>query len=476
MTSGSPLRKRITLRMVDPTLERALADLCALVRDAGGEALLVGGCVRDAALGLPAKDLDVEVYGVAPARLLDRLAARFSIDLVGHVFGVVKVHGLPIDVAIPRRESKAGLGHGGFEILSDPAMTLEEAAARRDYTINAMAYDPGSGEIIDHYGGLRDLEARVLRHTTEKFAEDPLRVLRGLQLAGRFDLRAAPETVELARGLLPELPTLPLERVWGEWHKWAVRSLRPSAGLAFLRQCGWHAAWPGLAALEGCPQDLVWHPEGDVWTHTLLVVDEAVRLAERDRLTEEDRAVLVLAALCHDLGKPEATTIDGGRVRSPGHADRSEPAERFLDRIGAPPRCRERVLALCRHHLTHLDFAGSAAHVRRLARALGEAGESIRMLAWLVEADHSGRPPLPKGLPAGMSRMLEVARAVAAADAAPRPVLLGRHLLELGLEPGPRMGEILRAAYEAQLDGVFETVEGGRAWALGRFPEDLAGE
>lgn len=469
-------RSPLTFRVADPALERALAELCALVRDAGGRALLVGGCVRDAALGRPATDLDVEVYGVPPDRLLERLASRFPVDLVGQAFGVVKVHGLPIDVAIPRRESKVGLGHRGFEALSDPRMSLEEAAARRDFTINAMAYDPGTGELLDCYGGLQDLEARVLRHTSDKFGEDPLRVLRGLQLAGRYDLRAAPETVEVARGLLAELPAIPVERVWGEWRKWAARSVRPSAGLEFLRQCGWRAAYPELAALEGCPQDPHWHPEGDVWTHTRFVTDEAARIAARDGLDEEDRTVLVLAALCHDLGKPAVTKEAGGRVTSPGHAGRVEPIEAFLGRIAAPGRCRDRLLVLCRHHLDHIGFSGSAAQMRRLARALEAAGEALPMLARLIEADHSGRPPLPKGPPETLVRMLEVARAVAVEAAAPKPLLLGRHLLELGLAPGPRMGEILRAAYEAQLDGAFETAEAARQWVRGRYAEDLPGD
>ncbi len=470
------VRRRMTFRLADPALEQALADLCALVRDAGGRALLVGGCVRDLALGLPAKDLDVEVYGVAPDRLLDRLAARFRLDLVGQVFGIVKLHGLPIDVAIPRRDTKAGRGHQGFKVSSDPGMTLEEAAARRDYTIDAMAYDLERGEILDCFGGLRDLEARRLRHTTEKFAEDPLRVLRGLQLAGRYNLTAAPETLEMARGLVAEFHSLPIERVWGEWQKWAARSSRPSAGLVFLQQCGWLAVFPELAALDGCPQDPAWHPEGDVWTHTRLVTDEAVRVAWRDGLDEDDRTVLVLAALCHDLGKPETTRIEGDRVRSPGHAARLEAGGRFLGRIGTPPRVGQRVRALCRYHLTHLDFGGSASSVRRLARALGEAGESIHMLARLVEADSSGRPPLPKGLPPTMAAIVEIARTLAAADAVPAPLLRGRHLLALGLKPGPRVGEILRAAYEAQLDGAFGTLDEARAWLLRRFPDDLAGE
>ena len=151
-----------------------LLAICEAAQAAGGRALLVGGCVRDSALGIPAKDLDIEVYGLPPDRLTEILAARFAIDLVGQAFGVIKIQGLPIDVSIPRLESKAGLGHRGFEINSDPWVTPEEAASRRDFTINAVALDPADGEVIDPYGGLQDLQMRMLRHTSEKFSEDPV--------------------------------------------------------------------------------------------------------------------------------------------------------------------------------------------------------------------------------------------------------------------------------------------------------------
>ena len=454
----------IRFRLDHPELQGALTKIADLVKAAGGRALLVGGSVRDMALWLPAKDLDIEVYGIPPTSLIELLSSHFSIDLVGQVFGVIKVQGLPIDVSLSRRETKAGMGHKGFQVLSDPGMTFQEAASRRDYTINALAYDLEKAEVLDPFGGLADLHAKVLRPVSGKFAEDPLRVLRGMQLAARFDLRAHPSTIPLARGLLKEYATLPVERVWGEWAKWAGRARTPSLGLAFLHACGWTAVYPELAALEGCPQDPEWHPEGDVWTHTLWVTDAAASIATRDGLSEEDRLILVLAALCHDLGKPATTTTSEGRIRSIGHTGRVEFIEQFLARLGAPPRLVERIVALSRQHLVHVGFAGSASHVRRLARTLGEAGENIQALARLVEADHSGRPPIPPGLPDNMAEMLRIARELEAEAAAPKPILLGRHLLELGMKPGPRMGEILRAAFEAQLDGAFGDLSGALEW------------
>jgi tRNA nucleotidyltransferase (CCA-adding enzyme) len=420
--------------------------------------------VRDMLLGSRASDLDLEVYELAPQRLIEVLSAAFDIDRVGQSFGVIKLHDYPIDVSLPRRESKAGLGHRGFEVLSDPLMPLEEAAARRDFTINAMAIDPATEDLLDPFNGQRDLSLHILRHTSPQFADDPLRVLRGMQFISRFELSPAPETLALCRALLHEYPTLTPERIWREWEKWASLGVQPSLGLRFLQDIGWAAMYPELGALQGCPQDPSWHPEGDVWTHTLLVVDQAARIAVRDGLQGRERAVLLFAALCHDLGKPSSTAVIDGHIRSYGHAERVDIVASFLDEVGAPKELVTRIAELVRHHLSHLQFDGSPRHVRRLSRRLEEAGETLRMLARVVEADASGRPPLPRELPAEMQQMLATAEGLQLAEQGPRPILLGRHLLALGIQPGPRMGQILKTAYEAQLDGAFSTPEDGVRW------------
>ena len=449
---------------IHPDIQPVFERLCRLIRDAGGRPLLVGGCVRDMLLGLRAVDLDLEVYELPPQRLIDVLSSAFDIDRVGQSFGVIKLHDYPIDISLPRRESKVGLGHRGFEVLSDPAMSLEEAAARRDFTINAMAMDPVTEALLDPFNGQRDLTLRILRHTSPQFADDPLRVLRGMQFVSRFELSPAPETLALCRGLLPEYPTLSVERIWGEWEKWASRAVQPSLGLRFLQDVGWAAMYPELAALQGCPQDPTWHPEGDVWTHTLLVVDQAAQIAARDGLAGRERAVLLFAALCHDLGKPPSTAFLDGHIRSYGHAERVDIVASFLEKVGSPQELATRIAGLVRYHLSHLQFDGSPRHVRRLTRRLEEAGETLRMLARLVEADASGRPPLPRDLPPEMHQMLATAEGLQLTEQGPRPILLGRHLLTVGIEPGPRMGQILKTAYEAQLDGAFSTPEDGLRW------------
>jgi tRNA nucleotidyltransferase (CCA-adding enzyme) len=437
------------------------------IQAAGGLPLIVGGAVRDMLLGHVPKDLDVEVYRLDIERLAAALAPFGRLDAVGRSFGVLKLRtpaDREFDFALPRRESKVGAGHRGFLAAPDPTMTPQEAAARRDFTINAMALTP-DGQVLDFFGGQTDLRDHVLRHTAAAFAEDPLRVLRGMQFAARFDLRLAPETAALCRALLPEAPTLAIERVWGEWWKWATKGVRPSAGLRVLEETGWIALYPELVALIDCEQDSIWHPEGTVLQHSMHVADAAAAIAARDGLEAEERAVLLFAALCHDLGKPATTSHDpDGRIRSPGHDQAGvAPAEALLRRIGCPHNIVAQVAPLVREHMAHIGMTITDRAVRRLALRLTPA--TVEQWGRLVEADHSGRPPLPSGNPA--AEIVALAQQLGAAEGRPEPILLGRHLIEAGImRPGPKLGALLRRAYQAQIDGAFTTLEEGLDWAM----------
>lgn len=431
---------------------------------AGGRPYVVGGAVRDLLCGEPVKDVDIEVYGMPIEPLAELLAGFGRVDAVGRAFGILKLRlpgGHELDVSLPRRESKVGAGHRGFIATPDPAMTPREAAARRDFTWNALAFTP-EGELLDFFGGQADLAAGIIRHTSPAFAEDPLRVLRAMQFAGRFNMCLAPETAALCRTLLPEAAALPIERIWAEWQKWALKSTVPAAGLRALREAGWVELYPALVALIGCPQDATWHPEGDTWVHTLHVCDAAARIAADAGLPHEQRLVLLFAALCHDLGKPSSTVIHAdGRIRSPGHAHAGvAPAEAFLAQIGCPRSIVAQALPLIAEHMAHHGLETSPRAVRRLALRLSPA--TLQQWAWLVAADHSGRPPLPPGAPG--QPILALAEQIGAADGRPAPILQGRHLLAAGLPPGPELGATLKRAYEAQIEGDFSTLEEALLW------------
>ena len=440
-----------------------------------GRPRLVGGGIRDWLLGLESKDFDVEVAGVDFETLQRVLAPYGATDVVGRSFGVVKVRsaasGADYDFSLPRRESKTGAGHRGFAVAPDPSLGDAEAAARRDFTVNAISYDPFSGAMIDPCGGQADLRARVLRHTSPAFVEDPLRVLRGFQFAARFDFALAPETVALCRSIADSYAELPVERVWGEWNKWAEKSTVPSRGLAVLEETGWLRHFSEIAAMRGTPQEPEWHPEGDVFTHTQLCLDALARIEAWRSSDPGRRRLLMLAVLAHDFGKPSTTerAERRGALRwiSPGHEAAGGPiAEAFLRRIGAPLELAAPVAALVVHHLAHHhgqagEFSDS--QIRRLARKLSPA--TIDDLALVMTADSRGRPQ--KNSPETIALIAQLAsrsHELEVRNAAPKPIMLGRHLVALGRKPGPEFSVVLAAAFEAQLDGAFRDEEGGLEW------------
>ena len=437
---------------------RAAQRIAALAAGAGGRAYLVGGAVRDLVAGSTPKDLDIEVFGIPPDRLVALVSREFPLDLVGASFGVLKVKGFDIDLSLPRRESKSGLGHKAFEIFSDPTLSVEEAASRRDFTINAIYLDPLTGETIDPFGGRADLASKTLRHVSEKFSEDPQRVLRGMQFVARFDLDPAPETVALCRAISPE--GLPPERQFEEWAKLLVKGVSISRGLDFLRRTGWVALYPELQALIGCEQDPKWHPEGDVWTHTLATLDAFARHRVGDRYED---LVVGLAVLCHDFGKPATTRFQNGHLRALGHDVAGEaPTRAFLARLTNEARIAKDVVPLVLCHMRPFALwkahAGDSA-VRKLAAKVGRIDRLLRV----AHADDEGRPPFPPGGSSGGADLAWLGAAadrLRLADSAPRPILLGRHLIALGYAPSPLFGGWLAAAFDAQLDGKFSDLPG----------------
>lgn len=439
--------------------------LCEAVRNAGGRALLVGGWVRDLLLGIESKDFDLEVYRITPERLRSILQGLGRVNTVGESFTVYKLvlnggNRIEIDVSIPRRESKSGRGHRAFIVEGDPSMTFDEAARRRDFTVNAVMFDPLTTEIIDPYNGAGDLEQRLLRVVAaDTFVEDSLRVLRAMQLAARFEMRIDPDTVQLCRGI--DLSDLPRERIWGELEKLLTLAERPSIGLRAGLQLGvLHKLFPQLGALVDCRQDPGEHPEGDVFTHTLICVDEAAQLASD--LPKPRRLTLLLAALCHDLGKPPTTVVLDGKIIAPGHDVAGvEPARAVLDTLGVHRNdgydVRSEMLRLVKAHLEPSQLykqreTVSDGTMRRLALAV-----DIDLLFRLSKADGNARGSASSSTAADwfMCR----ARELGIEHGPPDPLLLGRHLIEIGLSPGPELGRLLERVYQLQLDGTFTTFD-----------------
>lgn len=436
------------------------------VRANGGRALLVGGCVRDELMGKEPKDWDVEVYGIEPANLRELLDQFGSVNIVGEAFTVYKL-GAHLDISLPRRERKTGRGHRAFFVEGDPQMSLEDATARRDFTINAILKDPLTSEIIDPFHGREDLDRGLIRAVSPKtFDEDSLRVLRAAQFAARFEFGIEPETASLCRAI--DLSDLPGERIWGEMEKLLLHAQRPSIGLGWLHALGvLDQLFPEIKAMIDVPQDPEWHPEGDVFVHTRLVIDRARELI--DDLPYPKQVTVMLAALAHDFGKPATTAFIDGRTRSREHEEAGvAPTESFLDRLKLHTLdgydVRAQIVALVRNHLKPGEFFKKREEVgdgafRRLARKC-----ELDLLYRVASADSLGRNaewvPREKWYDAEAQEwFIARARELDVESQAPRPLLLGRHLLEMGLEPGPRVGEITRAVYEMQLDGRVQSLE-----------------
>ena len=427
-------------------------DVAAAVRDAGGRALIVGGWVRDRLMDRPSTNIDLEVFGLPSDRVRELLETFGRVEAVGESFQVYKLGEL--DVSLPRRDSKAGRGHRGFVVMGDPNMSVEDAARRRDFTINAIAVDPLSGEYFDPFDGREDIRRRLLRVVdAETFPDDSLRVLRAIQFAARFEFDLDEMTRALCRGI--PLDDLPAERVWGEIEK-LLFAPRPSIGFALALDLGViDKLFPGLRALVGCAQEPEWHPEGDVWAHTLQVVDRARQ--KLDGLSHPEQIAVMLGAVAHDLGKPATTAFIDGRIRSMDHEEQGiGPATAFLDRLNIHSLegydVRRQVLGITAQHLKPgswhkvRDAVGDGAF-RRLAHKV-----DLELLARVARSDCEGRKPGDFDCSA-MDWFRDRARRLGVEHRPPQPILLGRHLLALGLQPGPRVGQILKAVYELQMDG-----------------------
>ncbi len=464
-----------------PEIPEKILQLAGAISGVGGRALLVGGCVRDMLMGTEPKDWDLEVYHLEPAKLREILDRFPPVNVVGEAFTVYKL-GHDLDVSLPRRERKTGRGHRAFVIEGDATMTVVEATRRRDFTVNAILKDPLTAELIDPFGGQEDIKKKVLRAvSSETFPEDSLRVLRAAQFAARFDFDIDPETIALCRTI--DLSDLPEERIWNEMEKLLLGAPRPSVGVEWLRRLDvTDQLFPEIKSLAEVPQDPEWHPEGDVYVHTLLVVDRAHELLHD--LSYPKQVTVMLAALAHDFGKPATTEFLEGRWRSRGHEEAGvAPTVSFLNRLNIHTLegydVRSQVIALVREHLKPGEFYKKRDEVgdgafRRLARRC-----ELDLLYRVAKADSLGRNadwiPREKWYDAEAQEwFIGRAEELKVSERPPEPLLMGRHLLEMGLKPGPRMGEITKAVYEMQLDGRVHSLDEAKLAAYKLLSSDYA--
>jgi len=422
------------------------------------KAIIVGGSVRDHFLKLPSKDYDIEVYGLDNLEQLEKILVEFgSVNLVGKSFGVLKFvyEKEEYDFSFPRLESKVGKGHRGFDVETDGSMSFEEAALRRDFTINAMGYDIEEKAFLDPFNAREDMDAHLLRHIDDKsFVEDPLRVYRAVQFCARFEYELAPETKKLCLNMVKDslLEELPKERIYTEFVKLLLKSSKPSLGFELIRELGILRYFPELEAIIDVPQDPKWHPEGDVWIHTMMCVDAMVGLLGEDK---KQNLKYMFTMLCHDFGKATTTAIDDdGRIRAIGHeVEGLEPTKSFMYRLTSEHDFIESILPLVEHHLKPSQFYAAKPKdkaIRRLATKV-----NIEELVIVAKVDFLARTTqetLRGDYKAG-EWLLEKAKTLKVQNKPLDNLLQGRDLIDLGLEPSPEFKMILDKVYDLQLEG-----------------------
>lgn len=443
---------------------KKVCELCEVFKEKGGEALLVGGSVRDFYMGKIPKDFDLEIYGLE-SEIVEEIVKGFGkASDVGRSFGIMKVfleNGIDIDVSIPRLDSKNGEGHKGFDVKVDPKMSIQEAALRRDFTMNTLAVNPLTQEIHDYYGGIEDIKNKMLRITDkERFKDDPLRVMRAMQFVGRFGIAVDNKSEEIIKEITSNAKELPKERFLEEWKKLLLKSEKPSLGLIKGMEWGiFREMHPEFPPLLETPQEKEWHPEGDVWMHTLMSVDEAAKLCRIEQYEKKDAFVIMLAALCHDIGKPTTTEI-GERITSKGHDKAGEkPTEKFLETIGINKKDAQKIIKLVTNHMApSLLYVASNSEqgvgdkaIRRLAKRIHPA--TIQELITVAHADHSGRGSFEK---IDFSKQIldptvykprewlnRKSQELGVYNQKPEDLVKGRDLLDQGQEGGIKFGEII---------------------------------
>ncbi len=431
---------------------KILNDIAKDIDKNNGRTFFVGGYVRDKLLKLESKDIDVEVFGIEINNLRKILLKYGNINEFGNKFGILKLTGTNIEFSIPRKEKSIGEKHQDFEIDIDPHLSLISASKRRDFTMNALMEDVLTGEIIDNWNGKEDIENKVIRHIDDStFIQDELRVLRACQFAARFNFKISDETIKLCKKI--DCSNLPKERIYTELEKALLYSKKPSIFFEYVRQIGLlDKIFKPLDKLIGLKQNPIYHPEGDVWNHTMMVLDEGANIKEKSNYP----ICLMLSCICHDLGKITTTRIKNGKIISYDHENQLHLTDKFLKNITDNKDLITSVKILVRNHMRPNVIAknnSSNKAIRKLIVDTSGKLVDIKDAILLSKADRLGRSinnmseeDLEKWWEDKLSEINNKETKII-------PFITGHDLIDLGFTPNKEFGDILDYAFKLQIDG-----------------------
>lgn len=445
----------ITKFKIPSILEDILKDLQKI----GATPILVGGSVRDHFLNIPIKDYDIEIFGINSLEIIQNCLQKYgSVKLVGKLFGVLtlRVNEYDFDFALPRTEKKVGNTHQDFEIITNANLSFKEAALRRDFTINAIGYNFSTKEFLDPFDGIKDLKNRTIKHIDDKtFIEDSLRVYRAVGFASRFDFKIEEKTKELCKQMVfkNELEYLPKERIYEEFKKLFLKSSKPSIAFELMRELGVLKYFSELELLINCIQEPEYHPEGDVWIHTMMCLDEMARILKEEKIEDEYKKLyLFYGILCHDFGKPFCTKVINGKITSFKHENLGiEPTISFLSKLTNEKKFIEIVCSLVKNHLVPFQLYLAESSLKAIKRLSLKV--NIEDLCLVCLADCLGRTIKDKEkCPKATSWLLEKAKELDIHNEPIKPIIQGRDLIKLGFKPSHKFKEILEFAFDLQLD------------------------
>jgi tRNA nucleotidyltransferase (CCA-adding enzyme) len=450
-------------------LPSILCSISVSLKSKNAKAIVIGGSVRDYFMGLKIKDYDIEVYGICDIDALEQILSSFGkVNIVGKSFGILKLShsGDEYDFSLPRTETKTGNRHKDFDIKCNSFLSYEEAFKRRDFTINAIGYDIETKKIIDPFNGKNDLDKKILRHIdNDTFIEDPLRVYRAIQFVSRFEFTLHDSTFKLCQKMVDDnmLEHLPKERVYAEFKKMLLRSKYPSTGFKLAKELRVLRYYPELKALIGLRQSPIHHPEGDVWTHSMMALDEMAKLKTGDDKKDEK---LLWAVLCHDFGKATHTQLIEENITAIGHEAAGIKLMRlFMSRLTNEYKLIKQIEPLVRYHLAPSQLYKQKATTKAIRRLSTKV--NIEELVLVAKADFLGRltPEAQNGVYEAGEWLLAESKKIGVNDKPPTPLLQGRDLVKLGLQPSPAFKNILHEAYEAQIEGAITTYNEALLWA-----------